>query len=265
MTNYDIRQLQQKILGNLLSIHQVCEEHGLRYYLWAGTMLGAIRHKGFIPWDDDIDVFVTRETYECLQNNFNKWGKKKNLKLINYFSHGYYSTFAKIIDTRTKAVEEKRNEKIGLWIDLFIVDSMKQNDEGFSKPIIPFLKEIRYFGSEEYFLPNDSLKNALGNLKKWFVRFYKKPIYRKKIEKFIHENFGDYNVAYSFADQISWWESINNLDFDNLKEIEFEGNMFKIINNWEEYLVHRYGDDYMIPPPIDKRVNHALIKCEWKK
>ena len=53
-TNYDIRVLQQKIIGNLETIDRVCREHGLRYYLWAGTMLG--RHQGFIPWDDDMDI-----------------------------------------------------------------------------------------------------------------------------------------------------------------------------------------------------------------
>ena len=63
-TNYDIRILQQKIIGNLEAIDRVCREHGLRYYLWAGTMLGAVRHKGFIPWDDDMDICMPRPDYE---------------------------------------------------------------------------------------------------------------------------------------------------------------------------------------------------------
>ena len=56
MASYDIRPLQLRILDILLALDKVCKEHNLRYYLWAGTMLGAVRHKGFIPWDDDADV-----------------------------------------------------------------------------------------------------------------------------------------------------------------------------------------------------------------
>ena len=65
MANYDIRPLQLRILKNLLAVDKVCKEHNLRYYIMAGTMLGAVRHKGFIPWDDDADVAFTRNQYEA--------------------------------------------------------------------------------------------------------------------------------------------------------------------------------------------------------
>ena len=61
MADYDIRPLQLRILKILLAVDKVCKEHGLRYYIMAGTMLGAVRHKGFIPWDDDIDLVMFRE------------------------------------------------------------------------------------------------------------------------------------------------------------------------------------------------------------
>ena len=64
MADYDIRPLQLRILKILLAVDKVCKEHGLRYYIMAGTMLGAVRHKGFIPWDDDIDVIMMRPEYE---------------------------------------------------------------------------------------------------------------------------------------------------------------------------------------------------------
>ena len=63
MANYDIRPLQLHILKILQAVDKVCKEHHLHYYLWAGTMLGAVRHKGFIPWDDDVDVCMEREDY----------------------------------------------------------------------------------------------------------------------------------------------------------------------------------------------------------
>ena len=64
MASYDIRPLQLRILDILLALDKVCKEHNLRYYLWAGTMLGAIRHKGFIPWDDDLDIAMPRKDYD---------------------------------------------------------------------------------------------------------------------------------------------------------------------------------------------------------
>ena len=72
-TNYDIHILQQKIMGNLKAIDQVCREHGLRYYLWAGSMLGAVRHQGFIPWDDDMDICMPRPDYEQLLAHWKEW------------------------------------------------------------------------------------------------------------------------------------------------------------------------------------------------
>ena len=66
MANYDVNQLHQRILRILLAVDSCCREHGLRYYIWAGTQLGAVRHKGFIPWDDDIDIAMQQPDYEQL-------------------------------------------------------------------------------------------------------------------------------------------------------------------------------------------------------
>lgn len=257
-----MKQIELHILKEFANF---CDENDLEYSLCGGTLLGAIRHKGFIPWDDDIDVFITRKAYNFLCKNFNKWGKAKNLKLINYYCHGYYSTFAKIVDTRTIAVEEKRNEKIGVWIDLFIVDSTKNNSEEFNNPIMNSLKEMRYFGSDNYFNKVKSIKDMMILLKKWFVRLIKKPYLRNKIESFIKRNSGDFNISYSFADQISWWQSCDKLDFANFVNLEFEEKTFRAISNWNEYLEKRYGKDYLIPPPPSKREVHNLTYCAWKK
>ena len=64
MTEYNVRELQLRIIGNLMAVDKVCREHGLHYYIYDGTMLGAVRHGGFIPWDDDLDIAMPREDYE---------------------------------------------------------------------------------------------------------------------------------------------------------------------------------------------------------
>ena len=73
MGNYDIRTLQLYLLENLKTLHSVFEKHNLRYYLVSGTMLGAVRHKGFIPWDDDIDLGMARADYERFIEHSKEW------------------------------------------------------------------------------------------------------------------------------------------------------------------------------------------------
>ena len=71
--DYDIRSLQLKMLEVLLAIDKVCKEHNLKYYIAYGTLLGAVRYKGFIPWDDDVDLFMPRNDYERLDGEADKW------------------------------------------------------------------------------------------------------------------------------------------------------------------------------------------------
>ena len=73
MANYNIRELQERILGILLAFDKVCKEHGLRYCICGGTMIGAVRHKGFIPWDDDLDVSMPRPDYENFIAHCHEW------------------------------------------------------------------------------------------------------------------------------------------------------------------------------------------------
>ena len=87
MASYDIRPLQLRILDILLALDRVCKEHNLRYYLWAGTMLGAIRHKGFIPWDDDLDIAMPRKDYDLLMKNAKDW-MPEPFEVVSYETDG---------------------------------------------------------------------------------------------------------------------------------------------------------------------------------
>ena len=76
MIEYDVRTLQLRILGNLLAVDKVCREHSLHYYIYDGTMLGAVRHQGFIPWDDDLDIAMPRPDYETFIAHANEFAFK---------------------------------------------------------------------------------------------------------------------------------------------------------------------------------------------
>ena len=107
MATYDIRPLQLRILKNLLAIDKVCKEHNLRYYIMAGTMLGAVRHKGFIPWDDDLDIGMPRADYDLLMTNAKEWLPEPYEAVCAENDKEYPLPFAKIQDADTTLIERK--------------------------------------------------------------------------------------------------------------------------------------------------------------
>ena len=125
MANYDIRPLQLRILKILQTIDSVCKEHDLRYYLWAGTMLGAVRHKGFIPWDDDLDIAMPRKDYEILMQHAKEWIPQPYEAKCAEIDPTYSGAFAKVIDSSTTLIErEHYNYLAGIYSDIFPLDGM---------------------------------------------------------------------------------------------------------------------------------------------
>lgn len=105
MADYDIRPLQLRILKILLAVDKVCKEHGLRYYIMAGTMLGAVRHKGFIPWDDDLDIGMPRADYDLLMSHSKEWLPRPYEAVCAENDPDYPLPFAKIQDADTTLIE----------------------------------------------------------------------------------------------------------------------------------------------------------------
>ena len=118
----DINQLRGIQIGILDDVHRFCEAHGLTYFLSSGTLIGAVRHKGYIPWDDDIDIYMPRNDYEqFLQTYCDETG---HYRVINPQTEPhYYYTFAKVVDLHTLMVEkETEGYQIGVYMDIFPVD-----------------------------------------------------------------------------------------------------------------------------------------------
>ena len=126
--NSQNHELQQCLLGILKAIDQVCREHGLTYYLFAGTCLGAIRHKGFIPWDDDADIGMPRPDYDMLVAHANEW-LPQGYELVNGDTNPRYPYFfARIQDVRTTYILRRSFDFVGgLPVDVFPLDGMTDN------------------------------------------------------------------------------------------------------------------------------------------
>ena len=121
-TKLSLKEIQKIELDILLYLDKVCRENDIKYYLSSGTLLGAIKYQGFIPWDEDIDVIFLREDYNKLIKCFeNETGRYKLLSIYN--SKDYYYPFAKLVDTKTTLIENSKPiNDMGVYIDIVPMD-----------------------------------------------------------------------------------------------------------------------------------------------
>lgn len=257
MQKLNLREIQYAELDILRAFRSFCLANGLRYSLCGGTLLGAVRHKGFIPWDDDIDVFMPRPDYE----KFIELIKSKKVALPGYLALADNGIpFVKIIDKRYSLASEAGDSVENLWIDILPVDGYPADDraaEKYWKKLLFYRRVVLY----NYL----SLVHKRG-AKKFLLRFFK--VYAKlygaeRAVKNANALVAKYPYGKSDFIGCAVWgcygigERIPADSFDNLTEIGFEGENFSAISGWHEYLTGIYGD-YMRLPPEDKRECHGF-------
>lgn len=261
----ELKQLQLEIL---VKVDSFCNENRIRYFLDGGTLLGAVRHKGYIPWDDDIDIRIPREDYNKFLSKFN--GKVENLVVAApELNLDYYAPYANVYDNRTLLVEESvshRNDSIGVKIDVFPMDYLPSDDklcqsiyrESTKCNHICGIKNSRLCYYHGLSLVKLMIRKTLCCCFK-FKRIQKKHIeILRKSNKLSDGIFAD-NVVYPVYGP----KKIENKYIFPLADIDFEGHRFKAPLDSDKYLNILYGD-YMKLPPIDKRVAHHHFKAYWK-
>lgn len=264
---------QKQVMLNILSSFALfCEKNGLSYFLDAGTLLGAIRHNGYIPWDDDIDVNMPRKDYD----RFIQMVKKNNGYIEKHlkveFPEETIYPFLKISDDRSILIEfaDKYPMEVGVYIDVFSKDGILNDSIG--ARILCKISEILglflWFNKFSIY----AWKNHGGLIKKGIALmgrlFIKDPNFPARLQdKLIHINAQRHPI-----EKCKYVTTLTNGEFhkrapkecfDRYEMTEFEGRKFRIPVGYDTYLRCLYPGDYMQLPPEDKRTHHNTI-IYWK-
>lgn len=252
------KEVKECELAILKSVADFCEENNIHYTLIFGTLLGAIRHDGFIPWDDDIDIAIPREEYDRFISNYHD--EKYNV-LCAENDDAYPYPFAKVVDKRIKVIEQANKKyDMSLYIDVFPLDNVP-NAEYLKK--CETLNRISLYKTISLKYPIDLKHKLIHIAMKVLLCFYsKKRILKRQLE--VCCEYRDKNADYMAITSIRLGSKAffaKNIFF-NLVKHRFENCTFNVPADFDTVLTSFYGD-YMTPPPENKRSGHNF-EAFWR-
>lgn len=262
--NKTLKKLHVTLVEILDEFVRICNKHHLRYSLMAGTMLGAVRHSGFIPWDDDVDVAMLREDYEkFLKIAPDELDKKYYLDCFEH-NHKYHLGFAKLKKNGTIFDEESShhmdNHK-GIFVDIFPVDNVYEN----TKKSYFFAVMIRTIVQTIYVKQKVSkLKDCRHKILSAILYLFPHTFLMKLEKKLctINKDNNSKYVACFLGIYPFKKELMPRAEYLPMKEIVFENKKYSVLKNTDLYLSNLYGD-YMKLPPKEKRVNHMPLEINF--
>lgn len=242
----------------LLYFANFCDDHKLKYYLYYGTLLGAVRHKGFIPWDDDIDVIMQRSDYSKLIELLDGKLLRGKYKLIHTEKVGAINPFVKLIDTTTLVINKNSKSDTHLWIDIFPVDNYPSNPTD-GKNAIKKVSSLLLFqnaANSRIFSGSTFLRSLLKVPFSIYSHIMGASYFTEKMV----QNATQFNYSGNYANLVagdSHESPIEESDLINPVDVEFNNHLFHTVNHYQKYLSKQYGN-YMELPPENKRFSHMI-------
>ena len=263
------RQLQMTELEILKCVDSFCKQNNIRYSLYGGTLLGAVRHHGFIPWDDDLDICMLRSEYERF---ITLWKSEKHVGLIfqnKDTEPDFTQSFSKVRKDHTTFIQEYDIGKMyhkGIFVDIFPIDRYPRGINGklykfatmlyqqccreFVPPQNKSSKIERTISSIFLACTNHVLRNRIRKaLLNWFINFDK----QSDLDLVSNETISTLRIKYPHDMA------------DNYTELEFEGMLFPVWSRYNEALSIRYGDYLQLPPENERTWTHHPISLNFEK
>ena len=256
--------LRKMMLDILKDVHSFCEKNDIHYLLAYGTLLGAVRHKGFIPWDDDIDIWMPRPDYDRFLSTYNH----PYFKVISAYNDKTYPLdFAKVHDTRTIVCEQGGDGNWGIFIDIFPVERVPSESEW--KKMEKAHNNYRHIVANQRFTRNFKLSKSaglrkninilIGKLAHPFISvnkvLLKEDAYMKRFAAEDCRFYCDFMVVRTFL--------LEKQVVEERTMLPFEDGEFYAPKQYDKWLTLIYGD-YMTPPPAEMRVSKHGIQAYWK-
>ena len=264
MKELSLQELKDIEFNILKIFDEFCKEHGIKYYFAYGTLLGAVRYKKFIPWDDDVDLLIPREDYDRMITLFKDTDR---YKLFAYEKdQNYRFPFAKLCDMTTRKDEHSYDNgvELGVDIDLFPLDAWDDDLEKAKKEARYIQKNMNYLILTKLKKP-DSINPIKRFIKGCVMVFCKILGYKYFINKILKATVKPDQKGKCYVGAKSWCVYgergiIPAEAFFDTIEIEFEGQMFPAPVGYDTYLTCLYGD-YLPEPPKEKQKTHHSFKA----
>lgn len=259
-----IRRLQLDLLDSVMDF---CSQKGLRCWLAGGSLLGAVRHHGYIPWDDDIDLIMPRKDYQYFLANYPQ--TEDHMIFSSNTNKECYYTFAKVYNNKTVLIENiKAQVSVGISIDLFPFDNLPDDPKKRCRYVknLLILKRLQWVKLSKI----SNKKNFTGKvilMMEKFLTFFLRL-------KFIISVINKYSQKYSFENESEFWGPLSALNkryqeimkrswFEEDVLLEFEHKKYPCPKHWHEILTQLYGNYMEPPPPNEQNLTHGF-KAYWK-
>ena len=261
----DIDEIKEVELGVMDYIHNICKEKGINYSLAYGSLLGAVRHKGFIPWDDDLDIALKRDEYDKLYQAILE-DNNSIYKVVSWENDSRYPyPFYRVYDSRTVYENNyiQNDIELGICVDVFPFDDYKDVNKEITK--LDMYRRLSVYTLYGIRNKEAGIKNIIRYLMLVAFRLTRVKTWNKKLNDSSKVPVNSEYIDYLMESK-KYSTKIDAKALDEVVECKFEDRIYNIPKDYDHILTTIYGSDYVEIPPLEKRIQHddfvAYIKKE---
>ena len=265
-----LRKVQLIQLEIAKEIRRVCDENNIRYFLTCGTFLGAVRHQGFIPWDDDMDLGMLRSDYEKFCRIAPQKLKPEYCLQTWYTDPNYSLPFGKVVKRNTVYLESKKTRKLqenGFYVDIFPYDYAPEDSVELDRYVAKLLNIYRVKLMKSGYKPWMEEDRIIWKKRIGYVYYQLQSLFSGQME--LARNYDTLAVSIhnssvmieQDAQPKAYWCPAEI--FNEFAEYTFEGETFTGLKDYDTYLKQFYGDYMQLPPENDRENRHQIVEIDF--